>query len=557
MNVKGTTLYVNMTGSDGAYTSIQDAINAASDGDTVYIYNGAYDENIRIEKTINLTGEDINSTIIYDLGGTDIIHIDAHWVNISNLAINRNSTTGSGAGISIHNSHKCSVENVSINHTMYGIKTPGSNKSIIKGVSLTNNDNGIWIVDSADSVISDCLGLNNTVAIYLVTSYNVTLINNKMISDGIKVSGTKPSDYGSHNIDTTNTVNGKPIYYWRDKNNKTVPTGAGQVIIANCTDIVIEKQNITDVSWAISIYFSANIHIRNNSASYNSKNGLDLSRTNDSFVDNNHFISNNDIGISLAYANNNTITNNTIESSRSMGINVFWSHYNKIIANNISYNSDFGIRITQLSSNNYYYHNNFISNTEQINELADDKYFNDSYPSGGNYWSDYTGVDNFRGPGQNIPGGDGIGDISYPIYSAEEDNYPLMEPYYPISENSIILLEGWNFVSIPFIQQEQDLNNVLETIDSRYEAVQWYDNSNANDPWKHHKVGKPFGNDLHELNETKSFWIYISAPGRTTFVYNGTQPTQNQTISLYPGWNMVGYPSLTSYRRSSGCDMVL
>jgi hypothetical protein len=50
------------------------------------------------------------------------------------------------------------------------------------------------------------------------------------------------------------------------------------------------------------------------------------------------------------------------------------------------------------------------------------------------------------------------------------------------------------------------------------------------------------------------FWIHITNPGDTTFLYNGTQPTSNQTISLYPGWNMVGYPSLTSYNRTEGLN---
>ena len=118
----GATLYVNTTGSGGAYTSIQDAIDNATSGNTVFIFNGTYEENFRIEKTINLTGEDMNSTIIYEDHGGDIIHLDADWVNISNLAIDRHIYSASGAGIGIHYSNNCSVENVSINNTRNGIK---------------------------------------------------------------------------------------------------------------------------------------------------------------------------------------------------------------------------------------------------------------------------------------------------------------------------------------------------------------------------------------------------------------------------------------------------
>ncbi|MEE9150937.1 MAG: hypothetical protein V3U20_03790, partial [Thermoplasmata archaeon] len=106
----------------------------------------------------------------------------------------------------------------------------------------------------------------------------------------------------------------------------------------------------------------------------------------------------------------------------------------------------------------------------------------------------------------------------------------------------------------PLIQLDQNLTRVLETIEGYYDAVQWYDNTDPNDPWKHHKVGKPFGNDLFELNETMGFWIHITQPGDTIFLYNGTQPTSNQTITLHPGWNMVGYPSLTSYNRTEGLN---
>jgi hypothetical protein len=79
---------------------------------------------------------------------------------------------------------------------------------------------------------------------------------------------------------------------------------------------------------------------------------------------------------------------------------------------------------------NRIYHNNFIYNGEQHNGQAqnfDYNYFDDGYPSGGNFWSDYTGMDNYSGPDQTDPGSDGIGDIPYPIEWGVKDNYPLME----------------------------------------------------------------------------------------------------------------------------------
>ena len=59
----GKTLYVGGSGSNN-YTKIQDAIDDASDGDTVYVYEGLYVGFIEINCSINLIGEDKNSTII-------------------------------------------------------------------------------------------------------------------------------------------------------------------------------------------------------------------------------------------------------------------------------------------------------------------------------------------------------------------------------------------------------------------------------------------------------------------------------------------------------------
>jgi hypothetical protein len=120
--------------------------------------------------------------------------------------------------------------------------------------------------------------------------------------------------------------------------------------------------------------------------------------------------------------------------------------------------------------------------------------------------------------------------------------------------NSTYLQQGWNLISVPLIQEDQGLTKVLESIDGYYDAVQWFDNTAKEDPWKHYKVGKSFGNDLFELNETMGFWIHITQPGDTLFIFNGTQPSVNQNISLNPGWNLVGYPSFTNRDRTDALN---
>jgi len=86
----GKTIYVDDDG--GAdYTRIQDAIDNATEGDTVYVFNGTYYENIVVNKTINLIGEDRspwNASVIDGGGSGDVVHVSADRVNISGFTIN-------------------------------------------------------------------------------------------------------------------------------------------------------------------------------------------------------------------------------------------------------------------------------------------------------------------------------------------------------------------------------------------------------------------------------------------------------------------------------------
>lgn len=95
------------------------------------------------------------------------------------------------------------------------------------------------------------------------------------------------------------------------------------------------------------------------------------------------------------------------------------------------------------------YHNNFINNIDLQAEdyVGSENRWNDSYPSGGNYWSDYYGVDLNNGPNQDNPGlPDGIGDEPYDIDGDSRDNYPLMTIWYvnsrPISDFTVTPSSG-------------------------------------------------------------------------------------------------------------------
>ena len=110
--MRGDTLYVNTTGSGGVYRSIQDAIDAASHGYTVFVFSGAYHEILAVNKTINLTGEDKDTTTV-----NGDLTIMANWLNVTGFTIN-----GKKDGIVIHEVHNCSISNNTFKNTERSIK---------------------------------------------------------------------------------------------------------------------------------------------------------------------------------------------------------------------------------------------------------------------------------------------------------------------------------------------------------------------------------------------------------------------------------------------------
>ncbi|UCD14094.1 MAG: right-handed parallel beta-helix repeat-containing protein [Thermoplasmatales archaeon] len=123
--------------------------------------------------------------------------------------------------------------------------------------------------------------------------------------------------------------------------------------------------------------------------------------------------------------NKNIITHNNI-SGNNRGIYMIMSAYNQIVSNNVISNDEVGIMLDMCEGGgefNKIHHNNFVNNGEnQVFERGGpSNKWDDEYPSGGNYWSDYNGTDG---------DGDGIGDTPYAIPGGDnEDKYPLMEPW--------------------------------------------------------------------------------------------------------------------------------
>jgi len=125
------------------------------------------------------------------------------------------------------------------------------------------------------------------------------------------------------------------------------------------------------------------------------------------------------------------IENCTISNNVYGVINHNWTT-NTITRNNNFIANTVGLAIA--GENNTIYHNNFIDNTNDVSYCwGYNNRWDDGYPSGGNYWNNYVGYDDYSGPNQDEPGSDGIGDTPYIIDENNQDRYPLMVPFVPPS----------------------------------------------------------------------------------------------------------------------------
>ncbi len=197
-------------------------------------------------------------------------------------------------------------------------------------------------------------------------------------------------------------------------------------------NVTIRNTKITTFSTGIRLESSSNNTISGNNITNNVQEGIWLESSSNNSIAGNSITNNVYDGIRLWLSSDNTISGNNICD----GITLSVSSNNTVSGNNITNNIYYGIYLYK-SSNNKFYHNNFINNTQQVHRdvAVYDNFWDDGYPSGGNYWSDYTGVDNYSGPHQNQTGSDCIGDRPYIIakpYIIDQpiqDNYPLMNPW--------------------------------------------------------------------------------------------------------------------------------
>jgi parallel beta-helix repeat protein len=275
--------------------------------------------------------------------------------------------TGSGTGILLDERSSVTIRNMGITLFHDGIFLDSSSEVSIIENNIANNSDGIYFYSSfSNSVSGNNITANDDYGILLLTSSN-------------------------------NGISGNSV---------TAADGYGIKLIS-----------------------SNSSSIEGNDIAANDESGIWLtSSSNENSIGGNSITANNWHGIRLDSSSGNSISGNTITHNEyfdGYGIHLYFCTDNTISGNDIA-NNHFGILLTS-SSGNRFYHNNFIDNTQQVyfHSSSYPNVWDDGYPSGGNYWSDY--LSRYSNASQIYASG--IWNQSYSINASNMDNYPLMNQY--------------------------------------------------------------------------------------------------------------------------------
>jgi parallel beta-helix repeat protein len=398
------------------YTSIQAAIDASAtlNGHTILVDAGTYYEHVVVSKSLVLLGRDRSNTAIDGNGTGTVVKLFANDITVANFTI-RNAGQGlSWLDSCVFGNYSSNVliENNTIMDASNGVIFYGFSNSTMRnnlveecglmglhldgncaGCEITDNTvthclEGIEIDASAGNTVEGNQILYNNASLVLVSCNGLnTLKSNNMTSESynIIVWGASLEAF-IQGIDTSNTVNGKKVYYITNAHSLTINPSSylklGFLAVVNCTDITIKDADLSSNKDGLLLAQSTNCNISNITLSENQGpllyGGLTFFKSNNNSVFNARII-NNSVGLCLYQSNGNLF------------------HHNSFIDNDVQVISNFNSPFSSPSGT--YSTNKWDSDYE------------------GNYWSDYTGVDSNN---------DGIGEDVQVIDANNTDDYPLM-----------------------------------------------------------------------------------------------------------------------------------
>ena len=332
----GKTWYVDDNGGKD-FTRIQDAINASSDGDTVFVYGGCYQENVVVDKSIHLEGEDRDTTIIDGSGSGDVVYVSVDWVNINGFSIQNGGNYDSG--VLIYSNHNTITGNNITSNNQSGIEIWLSSNNTITGNNITSNNwGGIHLWDSSNNKISGNNINNNGYGIVLGDlSNNNTIYGNNITSNnqsGIEIWLSSNNTITGNNI-TSNNWGGIHLCFPSDSNTITgnnININWDGIYLDCSSNNKISGNNITNNKWygIYLIYLSNNNTIYGNNIT-NNKQGVKLLFSSSNQIIDNLCVANTVDGIGLDYSSGNLISNCTIQNHIMNGIYLEFSPMNLII----------------------------------------------------------------------------------------------------------------------------------------------------------------------------------------------------------------------------------
>lgn len=492
------------------YLTIQTGVDAAQPGDTVLVYAGIYYEDVVIDKTLNLTGEDRDTTIINSTDKMGIYVTNADFVNISGFTV---ENTSWGA-IRIRYSNNSLIVNNKIQNSQDGIQFLSVNTSVISNNIYTNiYSNAIYLSESSNNLVNNNTATKSGWGLWLDSNSQLnTVINNNF-------------SYNEHGL--------------------TLTTGSRKNII---------KNNIFNYNNGIFVYHTGI--------------SLGTSANDNTFI--NNTIKSNKYGILANSVTGNIFINSTITQSEIFDIHIKGGVELTLLNSTFNKSSVEFTKTTSTLTVQWYLHVIIIDSLgnpipKVKVKIKDDinGSYNETFTTGGNGYLRWLPITEYIEQDIND---DSIGEKKYntphQIIAWNDTLVGYAQPFMNESKTITIILYngtlldlelGWNLISLPRIQSDTNLQTILQSIEGQYDAVQRYNVTDTNDPWKHHHISKsPNLNDLDRINHTMGFWLHITYLQGTILVVYGNELTFNQDISLYPGWNHVGFPSQTNKTRDVG-----
>jgi parallel beta-helix repeat protein len=328
------------------FTTIQQAVNNAISGDTIIVRDGTYHENVNVNKaglTIQSENGTANCIVTASNPGDHVFDVTANWVNITGFTV-EGATGLYKAGIYLGSAAHCNISSNNARNNSYGIYLWSSSSNTIRDNTANSNDDyGIYLWSSSSNTLRD-----NTMS---GNPYNFGVVGGSL------------SDY-IQDIDTSNKVDGKPIYYWVNHQDEQVPSDAGYVAVVNSTNITVKDLTLTKNGEGVLFAYTEDSRIENVTASNNDKYGIYLWSSSSNTIRDNTANSNG-WGIYLWSSSDNTLRDNTANSN-GWGIYLWSSSDNTFTNNTANWNNYDGICLRYSSNNNTLANNTASNNTGGI-----------------------------------------------------------------------------------------------------------------------------------------------------------------------------------------------